>query len=131
MAEEKKKKLRGLAGIVSRLVEPLNENEKFKERYKNTEVKVLLNVKDGKYAALIIIDKGAIRVDGFKNKPKENLKKKVVGWDGLIQSNTATLLELVQSDEISIGKVVLKVLVGKIKIRGIKKVLVLLDLFKM
>ncbi|MHA2131960.1 MAG: hypothetical protein ACW99L_18480, partial [Promethearchaeota archaeon] len=77
MSEEKKKKLRGLPGIVSRLVEPLNENGEFKERYRNTKVRVLLNAKDGKYAALIIINNGTIHVDGFKNKPKVNLKKKV------------------------------------------------------
>jgi hypothetical protein len=131
MTEEKKKKLRGLAGIVSRLVEPLNENEKFKERYKNTEVKVLLNAKDGKHAALIVINKGTIHVEGIRNSPKENLKKKIVGWDGLLQTNTSTLLEIVESEEISIGKVVRKIIIGKIKIRGIRKVIVLLDLFKL
>ncbi|MHA2007302.1 MAG: hypothetical protein ACXABO_14730 [Promethearchaeota archaeon] len=131
MSEEKKKKLRGLPGIVSRLVEPLNENGEFKERYRNTKVRVLLNAKDGKYAALIIINNGTIHVDGFKNKPKVNLKKKVAGWDGLIQAKTATLLELVESKKISISKVVGKIIIGKIKIRGIKKVLVLLDLFKL
>ena len=131
MSEEKKKKLRGVPGVVSRLIEPLNENEKFKERYKDTEVRVLLNAKDGKYAALIVIDKGTIHVDGFKNKPKENIKKKVAGWDGLLQANTSTLLEILESEEISIGNVVRKIIIGKVKIRGIRKVLVLLDLFKL
>jgi len=60
MSDEKKKRIRGLAGIVSKLVEPLNENEKFKEKFKDTEKKVLLNAKDGKYAALLVIDKGTI-----------------------------------------------------------------------
>lgn len=131
MTEEKKKKLRGLAGIVSRLVEPLNENEKFKEMYKDTEVKVLLNAKDGKYAALIVINKGTIHVEGIRNNPIENLKKKNAGWNGMLQTNTSTLLEIVESEEISIGKVVRKIIIGKIKIRGIRKVLVLLDLFKL
>ena len=89
MTEEKKKKLRGFAGIVSKLVVPLNENEKFKERFKDTQVKVLLNAKDGKYAALLIIDKANIYVEGMKNTPKKNLKKKVVGWDGLLQTKTS------------------------------------------
>ncbi|MFW9783617.1 MAG: hypothetical protein ACFFFB_15140, partial [Candidatus Heimdallarchaeota archaeon] len=61
----------------------------------------------------------------------ENLKKKNAGWNGMLQTNTSTLLEIVESEEISIGKVVRKIIIGKIKIRGIRKVLVLLDLFKL
>ena len=65
MSEEKKKRLRGLAGIVSKLIEPLHKSEKFKEKFKDTELKVLLNAKDGKYAALLVIDKGTILVEGI------------------------------------------------------------------
>ncbi|MBY8989995.1 MAG: hypothetical protein KGD58_04495 [Candidatus Lokiarchaeota archaeon] len=131
MAEEKKKRLRGFAGIVSKQVEPLNDNEKFKQKYKDTQVKVLLNAKDGKYAALLVIDKGTIHVEDFKNKPKENLKKKVLGWDGLLQTKTKTFVGLLESDDISLGKVIGKIVTGRIKIRGIKHVLVLLPLFSL
>jgi len=131
MTEEKKKKLRGFAGIVSKLVVPLNENEKFKERFKDTEVKVLLNAKDGKYAALLVIDKAKIYVEGMRNTPKKNLKKKAVGWDGLLQTKTSIFLEILEGDDISIGKVVWKILTFRIKIRGIKKVLLLLQLFRL
>ena len=131
MTEEKKKRIRGFAGIVSKQVEPLNNNEKFKEKFKDTEVKVLLNATDGKYAALLVIDKGRIYVEGFKNKPKTNLKKKVAGWDGRLQMSTENFVKLLDSDELSLGKIVGKVLIGKIKIRGIKKVLTLLALFKL
>ena len=131
MSDEKKKKLRGFAGIVSKLIEPLNDNEKFKERFKDTELKVLLNAKDGKYAALLAIDKGTIYVEGIKNKPKKNLKKKIVGWDGLLQTKTSTFLEILKSDDISLGKVVGKILTLRIKIRGIKHILILLQLFSL
>ncbi len=131
MSDEKKKKLRGFAGIVSKLVEPLNDNEKFKERFKDTELKVLLNAKDGKYAALLVINKGTIYVEGIKNKPKKNLKKKIVGWDGLLQTKTSTFLEILKSDDISLGKVVGKILTLRIKIRGIKHILILLQLFSL
>jgi hypothetical protein len=131
MTEEKKKRLRGFAGIVAKQVEPLNDSEKFKEKFKDTQVKVLLNAKDGKYAALLIIDKGRIYVEGFKNKPKKNLKKKVAGWDGLLQTKTKTFIELLESEDISLGSVVGKILTGRIKIRGIKHVLVLLQLFSL
>jgi len=131
MSDEQKKRIRGFAGIVSKQVEPLNENEKFKEKFKDIEKKVLLNAKDGKYAALLVIDKGTIYVEGIKNNPKKNLKKKVVGWDGLLQTKTSTFLEILESDEISLGKIVGKILTGRIKIRGIKHVLVLLQLFSL
>ena len=131
MAEEKKKRLRGFAGIVSKQIEPLKDNEKFKQKYKDTQVKILLNAKDGKYAALLVIDKGTIHIEGFKNKPKENLKKKVLGWDGLLQTKTKTFVGLLESDDISLGKVIGKIVTGRIKIRGIKHVLVLLPLFSL
>lgn len=131
MTEEKKKRPRGFAATVAKLVDPLNENEKFKERFKDTEVKILLNAKDGKYAALLVIDKSTIHVEGIENKPKKNLKKKVVGWDGLFQTSTPLFLEILGGDEVSMGKIIRKVLIGKIKIRGIKKVLILLQLFEL
>ena len=130
MAEEKKK-LRGFASIVAKQIEPLNEMEKFKEKFKDIEVKVLLNAKDGKWAALLIIDRGKIYVEGIKNEPKENIKKKNAGWNGLLQTTTPLFLEILGSDELSIGKVIRKILVGKVKIRGIKHVLVLLQLFNL
>ena len=126
---EEKKKLRGFASIVAKQVEPLNDMEKFKENFKDTEVKVLLNAKDGKWAALLIIDKGKILVEGIKNEPKENIKKKNAGWNGLLQTTTPMFLELLGSEEVSMGKVIRKIFTGKIKIRGIKHVLKLLQLF--
>ncbi|MHA2280329.1 MAG: hypothetical protein ACXAC5_05720 [Promethearchaeota archaeon] len=130
MSDEKKKRPRGFAGIVAKQVEPLKENERFKEKFKDIEVKVLLNAKDGKYAALLVIDNGKIYVEGIKNNPKKNLKKKVLGWDGLLKTKTSTFLEILESKNISLGKVIGKILTGRIKIRGIKNVLILLQLFR-
>ncbi|MFX0153612.1 MAG: hypothetical protein ACFE9Q_03715 [Candidatus Hodarchaeota archaeon] len=126
---EEKKKLHAFASIVAKQVEPLNKLEKFKEKFKDTQVKVLLNAKDGKWAALLIIDKGKIYVEGIKNEPKENIKKKNAGWDGLLQTTTPMFLEILGSDKLSMSKVIRKILTGKVKIRGIKQVLVLLQLF--
>ncbi|MFX0018214.1 MAG: hypothetical protein ACFFBT_07295 [Promethearchaeota archaeon] len=130
MTEEKKKRLKGFAGVVAKQVEPLNNIEKFKEDFKDTELKILLNAKDGKYAALLVIDKGKAYVESIENKPKENIKKKVVGWDGLLQAKTEIFVDLLGGEDISMGSIVGKVLTGRIKIRGIKKVLVLLKLFE-
>jgi len=130
MSEEKKKRLKGFAGVVAKQVEPLNSIEKFKEDFKDTELKILLNAKDGKYAALLVIDKGSVYIEGIENKPKENIKKKVVGWDGLLQAKTQIFVDLLGGEDISMGSIVGKILTGRMKIRGIKKVLVLLKLFE-
>lgn len=126
---EKKKKLRGFAYIVAKEIDPLNSMEKFKEKFKDTEVKLLLNAKDGKYAALIVIDKGTIHVEGIKNNPKENIKKKNVGWDGLLEGNTQIFMDLLGGGDVTTGMVIKKILTRKMKIRGIKKVLILMQLF--
>ena len=105
--EEKKKKLRGLAKIVSKEIEPLNSYDKFKERYKDTEVKVLLNLKDGKEAVLIVIDKGTIYVEGIKNNPKANIKKKNAGWDGLLEAKFQVFVDILTGGDISVASVVL------------------------
>jgi len=130
MSEEKKKRLRGFAGIVAKQVEPLNDIEKFKEDFKDKELKILLNAKDGKYAALLVIDHGKVYVEGIKNKPKENIKKKNAGWDGLLQTKTQTFVDLLTGESVSMGSIIAKILTFRIKIRGIKNVLVLLKLFE-
>ena len=127
--EEKKKKLHGFAKIVSKEVEPLNSYDKFKEKYKDTEVKVLLNPKDGKEAALIVIDKGTIYVESIKNDPKENIKKRNAGWDGFLEAKLQVFLDILTGGDVTVGMVVKKILTRKAKIRGIRKVLILLQLF--
>jgi len=129
MAEEKKKRIRGFAGVVSKQIEPLNEIEKFKEDFKDRTVKILLNATDGKNAALIVIDNGTVHVEEVKNNPKKSLKKKEAGWNGRIQAKTNDFVDLLTSEDLSMGSVVGKILTFKIRIRGLRKVLTLLELF--
>ena len=131
MSEEKKKRLRGFAGIVSKEIQPLKDNEEFKDKFKDTEEKILLNAKDGKWAALLVINKGDIYVEGIENNPKENIKKKNAGWDGLLETNTEIFVDLLSGgSDLTIGSVVKKIITRKIKIRGVKHVLILLKLFQ-
>ena len=129
MTEEKKKRLKGFAGIVAKQVEPLNSIEKFKEDFKDTELKILLNAKDGKYAALLIIEKGTLIVKSISNQPKSNLEKKVIGWDGYISMDTQIFLSLAMK-RLSIVKLGLKIITGNVKIKGIFKLLAMLKLIK-
>ncbi len=130
MTEEKKKRLKGFAGVVSKQIEPLNSIEKFKEDFKDRSVKLLLNATDGKDAAMIVIDKGHIYVEGIMNTPKENIKKKNAGWDGRIQAKTDAFVNLLTSEDLSFGSVLGQILTFKIRIKGIRKALTLLELFK-
>ncbi|MHA1660313.1 MAG: hypothetical protein ACTSUT_14470 [Promethearchaeota archaeon] len=130
MAEkkEKKKKARGFAGVIAKNLEPLNSNEKFKEKYKDTKLKLLLNAKDGRWAALIIIDNGILNIEGVKNSPKENISKKALGWEGLLETSTPLFLDIA-SGKLSTGGMLIKIITRKIKIKGMKKVAVLSELF--
>jgi hypothetical protein len=130
MSEEKVKKPRGFASIVAKQVEPLNQIEKFKEDFKDSTLKILLNAKDGKYAALLVIDKGIIHVEGIENTPKSNIKKKVLEWNGLLQTSTQTFVDLLGGTNVSMGSIIWKIITFRIKIRGLKSVLVLLKLFE-
>ncbi|MHA1488428.1 MAG: hypothetical protein ACTSRI_02095 [Promethearchaeota archaeon] len=130
MAEkkEKKKKARGFAGVIAKNLEPLNSNEKFKEKYKDTKLKLLLNAKDGRWAALIIIDNGILNIEGVKNSPKENISKEALGWEGLLETSTPLFLDIA-SGKLSTGGMLIKIITRKIKIKGMKKVAVLSELF--
>ncbi|GAH25358.1 hypothetical protein ES705_03592 [subsurface metagenome] len=130
MAEEKTKRLKGFAKVVAKEVEVLNTIEQFKEDFKDSELKILLNAKDGKYAALLVIDKGKVYVESIENKPKENIKKKYAGWDGFLEAKMQLFVELLGGGDISMGSIIWKILTFRIKIKGIKNVLTLLKLFE-
>lgn len=129
MTEEKKKKPRGFAGVIYTQMMPLNEKETFREKYKDTSMKLLLNATDGKYAALIVIDNGALEVEGVSNKEKDEIKKEVLGWDGKLETTTQIFLDFGMG-KITTGSFLVKWLITrKIKMKGMKNVMALLDLF--
>jgi len=131
MAEsnEENKNIRGFALLINGILSPLNKNKNFQEKFSKIDTKVLLNATNLNYAALIIIEQGSVRVESIPNKPKENLKKKKVGWDGFLEMDTQTFLAIAMS-RISIPGMAKKWLSGKIKMRGIRKLLILLKVFK-
>jgi hypothetical protein len=128
MAEPKpkKKRLRGIASILWKFFENLNNNDYFKEKYKDTEVKLLINATDGRFAGIIIIDKGEISVESIPNKDKKELKKKKIGWNGKIEAETKMFLDIAMG-KIPWGALIKKLLTGKI--RGARKLLILIKLF--
>ncbi len=121
------KKARGFAGLIVNVLEPLNENPKFKEQFKRKKRKYLINASNLNYAALITLDKGTLIIEGVRNKPKSNLKKKILGWDGYISMNSQIFLALAM-DKISLLNIGLKWLTRKIKIKGLIKMFTLLKM---
>lgn len=125
-----KKRVRGFAGLIENIMAPLNENPKFKEKFESTARKFLINALNLNYAALISINKSQLSVESIENKPKSNLRKNVLGWDGFISMDSQIFLALAL-DRISIVAIGLKWLTGKVKMRGIRKLLTLLKVFKL
>ncbi|MFX0029055.1 MAG: hypothetical protein ACFE8B_07590 [Candidatus Hermodarchaeota archaeon] len=121
--------IRGFAVLIKSILTPLNENKKFQEKFKTTNVKILLNASNLNHAAIIIIDKGIVKVESIPNKPRENLKKKNVGWDAFVEMDTQTFLAIVM-DRLSLFGVAKMWLTNKVKLRGIRKLLILLKIIK-
>ena len=107
------------ADSIKKIYEPLNESEKFKEKYKEEQFKILLNPKDGEYAALLSVNKGNITVESIKNKPKQNLDKETLGWDGFLQTKIEIFKDI-GDGKLKGGDIVKKVVTGKIKVKGPK-----------
>ncbi len=124
------KKVRGFAGLVKNMLAPLNENEKFKEKFQNIDVKILINAVNVNFAALIIIDNGKLTVESIPNKPKENLRKKNTGWSAFIEMDTQIFLAFVMN-RISLFGIAKKWVTRKIRLKGIMKLLNLLKLLRL
>ena len=99
--------------------ESLNANEKFKEQFKDTSFKILLNPTDREFAALITVDKGIVSVEGIKNVPIENIKKETLGWDSYMKT-TRQIFKEIGDGTLSSRGIRKKVLTRKIKVKGLK-----------
>ena len=78
----KKPRLKGFAALIGNLVNNVKETDECKEMIKGMKTRVLLNNKEGKWAALITIINNQITVEGIKNEPKENISRKKLKWWG-------------------------------------------------
>ncbi|MBA7690636.1 hypothetical protein ES703_99167 [subsurface metagenome] len=121
--------IRGFAVLINSILTPLNENKRFQNKFQNVSTRILLNASNLKYAALIVINHGFVRVESIPNKPKGNLKKRKVGWDAFLEMDTQTFLAIAMN-RLSLLGVAKKWLTGKVKMRGIRKLLNLLKMFR-
>ncbi|MFX0000992.1 MAG: hypothetical protein ACFE88_12845 [Candidatus Hermodarchaeota archaeon] len=99
--------------------ESLNKNDKFKEQFKDIDLKILLNPTDRDYAALITVDKGTVYVQGIENTPKEKVSKETLGWDSYMKTTRETFKKI-GDGTLSSRDIRKKVLARKIKVKGLK-----------
>lgn len=123
-------KARGFAGLIKNIMEPLNENQAYQRKFKNFNKKYLINASNLNYAALITINEGRLNVESIPNKPKYNLKKKFIGWNGFISMDSQIFLALAM-DRISLLNIVFKWLIGKVKMKGVLNLISLLKIFEL
>ncbi len=131
MSETKLKRperLRGFAATLGNRLKLVKDIDEFKEYSKDISVKLLLNPLDGKYAALITIDKGTLNIEGIRNDDPSNLKKKKLGWNGKMAMKLQLFLQLA-AGMISQNKLLKMVATGKIKVRGLIYFVILQKLF--
>ena len=120
--------LAGYAGSISNSLFPLNTNKKFKRLFKNKDLKILLNCPYWLYAALVIIEKGTIRVEGIKNKPIEAIAKDKLKWNVYLDMDIVLYSRIVEKRKtlFDLAKDWLK---GEIEFKGLLYVLDLIGFF--
>ncbi len=112
---------------VFNLYNPLNSIDKFKEKFAKESFKILLNPKDGEYAALVTVDKGVVSVEGIENKDKKDLTVEKLGWDGMMKT-TKALFEDIGDGKMSQSDIIKKVVARKIKMKAPKFLLKLTEM---
>ena len=119
---------RGFAGLIKNIMEPLNGNPDFEEKFKKVNKKFLINAPNLHYAAIISVNRGNLKVESIPNKPESNLSKKKIHWDGLISMDSQIFLALAMN-RISMVGIIVKWISKKVTMKGILNLLTLLKIF--
>jgi hypothetical protein len=107
---------------IRKIYEPVNDNQKFKEKYKYDDFKILLNPKDGNDASLITVKNGTLSVEGIPNNPKSNIDKSKIGWDCMMKT-TVQLFKDIGDGTLTGKEIVKNVVARKIKVKNTKLLL--------
>ncbi|MFX0059526.1 MAG: uroporphyrinogen decarboxylase family protein [Candidatus Hodarchaeota archaeon] len=106
---------KGLAGLLWQQMAPINNIKEFKENYKDKTLKILYNLTDQKYGALITAENGKLDVKHILT-DKETLKSLEV--DSSMACTGELFFNFGKMSKIS---ALLKMLTGKLKIKNAKK----------
>src|SRR5271157_6091044 len=118
--KEKKKRLKGLAGMISNLLTPVNDSQRFQEVFADDVITFVVAAIDLPPAAVIHVDKGTLTV---QDAPLEEVKKikangKLVGKMDIIMGVTSGKIGAIGA-----------FFKGKIKVKGVKNILKLKRIF--
>lgn len=114
---------------VFNLYHPLNSIDKFKEKFADETFKILLNPKDGQYAALITVNKGTVSIEGIENNDKKDLTEESLGWNGMMKT-TKALFEEIGEGKLSQSDIIKKVVARKIKMKNPKFLIKLTEMLE-
>jgi putative sterol carrier protein len=117
----KKKSLKGFASMAAGMLSSVNDNDQFKEFYRDVTMQVLLVATDYYPAALIKIDHGKLEVEDVAKDDVSKAKK-----DALLQGTMQQIIDIAMRklDPVDAW------LHRKIKVRGPRKLLVFRRVFK-
>jgi uroporphyrinogen-III decarboxylase len=115
--KEVKEERCGLAGLLWQQLGSVNKNEKFKEEYADAKMSFLYHLTDQRYSALITVENGTLDVKHIEN---EETDIESIEVDGSI-SCTASLFFDFTGGKISKLGMLIKMLTGKLKVKGAKK----------
>ena len=107
----------GLAGLLWQQMGAINKNAKFKEQYADAKMSFLYHLSDQKYSALISIENGHLEVQHVLNE-KDPLK--TIDVDGSISCPAGLFFDF-SSGKLSKIAMIGKMLTGKLKVKGMKK----------
>lgn len=85
---------RGYAGIIRNTLTVLNKSTIYRRWYGRAVRRFLCNSPQWRYAALIIMENGMVRVDAVANKPEANLLKAALKWDGFVEMDSSLFAAL-------------------------------------
>ncbi len=127
---EKNTELKGFVKILWQQLIPLNDNPKFKLKFKDEDLAFIINITDGDYAALIQINGGVVHIESIKNGNKKYMKELFTKYncDGMLETNLGLLFEIAQGN-LSTGAMAKQILKKKLRVKGLKKVRILESLF--
>jgi len=107
----------GLAGLLWQQMGAINDNKEFKEQYADAKMSFLYNLTDQKYGALIKVENGRLDVEHVRN-DEETLKNLEV--DASLACPAGLFFDFT-GGKISKISMLFKMLTGKLKVKGMKK----------
>jgi len=118
--KERKKRMKGLAGMISNLLKPVNDSQRFREVFAEEVITFVVAATDLPPAALIKVNKGTLEVADV---PLEEVKK--IKADGKLVGKMDMIMGVASGKIGAIGAF----FKGKIKVKGIKNILKLKRIF--